>query len=624
MLENVSFGERLAKEEYHRRRDELSERLMVLQQQAKAAKMGTVILFDGWHAAGKGARISDLVVNLDPRLYSVHSIEDPVGHEGRLPFMARFWSRLGPHGTMTIFDRSYYDALSRSYVEEVREGDEGPEGVFDPAASDPAVRSALRKRAQRRVREHLDSAAAFERQLRADGYLIVRFFLHITQQEQTRRTLNLLLDPDAAWKVDSRDLGQLQHYDEYLTVFDRWLTGTPAGSTWHVVPALHKRNANVQVMSTLADEMTAALEARGFDTSRPIPAGDAPVQAEEGQGVSFLLSGTTGASSAPAGGLVVDGAAASDEKPAAEPATAEHATAEKPAADEKPAAAPAAEPVAASAQAAPAQEEPGQEGQAKEERRIDIGSAADIKSRFKLVAVPSLDQVRHDKVLSDEEYRRSLDQEQERLSDLSLTLYRRRIPLIIAYEGWDAAGKGGNIKRVAAALDARSYHVHPTSAPSSYELAHPFLWRFWTSIPRTGHVAIFDRTWYGRVMVERIEGFAKPWEWRRAFDEINEFEEDLRVWGAVLVKFWIDVSEEEQLRRFRDREQDPSRRWKITAEDWRNRAKNDLYRTCVNDMLRLTSTEYAPWTVVESDDKHYARVKALRVINEAVERRLQR
>ncbi len=588
MLNDVTFSPEMNKSVYRTQRDELSERLMVLQQQAKAAGLGSVVIFEGWHAAGKGACISDLVVNLDPRLYLVHSLQDPVGYESRMPFMARFWSRVGAHGTMTIFDRAYYDALSRSYVDEIRHVDE--------IADSRSAREALAKLARTRIEEHIESARSFERQLQADGYLVVRFFLHILKDEQSRRTINLLTDPESSWKVDERDLSQLQHYDEYYNVFDHWLSDKRMGAgRWHVVPSLYRRNANIQIMHALVDEMTEALEARGFDTSQPIPAGDGRHE--------HVVQVAVSASSATEGPEEAEGGEAGTTAKA-EPQVKDKGTGTAPTA-------PATDDV----------EKPA----GKECRRPKdvIGSAKDIKSRFKLVEVPSLDEVRHDRHLPAGTYHRTLDAEQQRLSELSLTLYRRRIPLIIAYEGWDAAGKGGNIKRVAAALDARSYHVHPISAPTSDELAHPFLWRFWTRLPRTGHVAIFDRTWYGRVLVERVEGFAKPDEWRRAYDEINEFEEDLHAWGAVLVKFWIDVSSEEQLRRFRDREQDPARRWKITDEDWRNRAKNDLYRRCVNDMLRLTSTEYAPWTVVESDDKHFARVKALKVINTAIERRLE-
>ena len=194
--------------------------------------------------------------------------------------------------------------------------------------------------------------------------------------------------------------------------------------------------------------------------------------------------------------------------------------------------------------------------------------------------------------------------------------------MLVALEGWDAAGKGGAIKRIARALDARGYRVVPSSSPTWDEKHHPFLWRYWTNLPRTGHVAIYDRTWYGRVLVERVEGFATQAEWQRAYDEINEFEWELQQWGAILVKFWVDVSSDEQLARFKARQADPAKRYKITDEDWRNREKSDLYHVCIDDMLRLTSTEYAPWQIIESDCKYYARVKALKAVNAAVEKRL--
>ena len=601
MLESVTFEGRMGGGEYRRRHEELKKRLMVLQQQAKVVGLGTVVLFEGWGCAGKGARISDLVVNLDPRLYSVHTIEDPVGHESRLPFMARFWNRLGAHGTMTIFDQAYYNALTRIYVEEVRHA--GDVGL------DADARASLRRKAKERINLHINSARAFERQLTADGYLIVKFFLHITQEEQRRRAVELMLDPSSSWKVSEHDISQLQHHGDYERAFDMWLEDAQASETgqWYVVPSLYRRNANIQIMQALADEMTAALEARGFDTSQPIPAGDARHAAQE----AWQACG--------AGSLCEDeqteGDAPDDETPCA-------ATAGEPAAGTGEQAAADAAPDGRGDAADP-QDDAGQKP-AKLRPKDIIGTTKGLRSRFKLVPVPSLDDVRHDRRLSEDEYKAQLKTEQAELADLSLQIYRRRIPLIIAYEGWDAAGKGGNIKRVAAALDARNYAVHPIAAATPDELAHPFLWRFWTQLPRTGHTAIFDRTWYGRVLVERVEGFATPAEWRRAFEEINEFEDDLHTWGAVLVKLWIDVSSDEQLRRFHDRESDPSRRWKITDDDWRNREKNDLYRICINDMLRLTSTEFAPWTVVESDDKRYARVKALKVINKAIRKRLER
>ena len=192
----------------------------------------------------------------------------------------------------------------------------------------------------------------------------------------------------------------------------------------------------------------------------------------------------------------------------------------------------------------------------------------------------------------------------------------------MVYEGWDAAGKGGNIKRVAQALDARVYSIFTSAAPTAEELKHPYLWRYWIRLPKAGHVGIYDRSWYGRVLVERVEGFASDYDWARAYDEINAFEHDLHNWGAIILKFWVHVSQEEQLERFKARMEDPSKAWKITEEDWRNRDKYSQYFEAVEDMFRLTSTKYAPWILLEGDDKLYARVKALKVINDTLEAEL--
>jgi polyphosphate:AMP phosphotransferase len=220
------------------------------------------------------------------------------------------------------------------------------------------------------------------------------------------------------------------------------------------------------------------------------------------------------------------------------------------------------------------------------------------------------------------EYRDRLKEAQKRLRKLEFECYQARLPVVIVFEGWDAAGKGGAIKRLTARLDPRGYEVIPIAAPTKAELDRHYLWRFWTRIPRDGHWAIFDRSWYGRVLVERVEGFASEEEWRRAYHEINEFERWLGQHGAVTVKLWLDISPEEQLRRFRRREQSPIRRHKIVAEDWRNRARWPAYHEAVSDMLRHTSTAHAPWTVVEANDKRWARVKVCETVVRALEAHL--
>jgi polyphosphate kinase 2 (PPK2 family) len=205
---------------------------------------------------------------------------------------------------------------------------------------------------------------------------------------------------------------------------------------------------------------------------------------------------------------------------------------------------------------------------------------------------------------------------QSELRTLQIELSERRRPIIIVYEGWDAAGKGGNIARLTARLDPRFFTVYGIGKPTQEELDRHYLWRFWTKLPGRDHLLILDRSWYGRVLVERVEGFATEDEWRRAYGEINHFEKLLVEDGTIIVKFWLHISRDEQLVRFERRLQDPAKRWKMNDEDWRNRAKWPQYETAVEDMLRETHTDIAPWVVVEGNDKRWARIKVLRTVVE--------
>jgi polyphosphate kinase 2 (PPK2 family) len=211
---------------------------------------------------------------------------------------------------------------------------------------------------------------------------------------------------------------------------------------------------------------------------------------------------------------------------------------------------------------------------------------------------------------------------QLRLRALHFRMYDRQLPVLALFEGWDAAGKGGAIKRVTETLEPRGFTVSSFSAPRGEEKTHHYLWRFWRAMPRSGHLGIFDRSYYGRVLVERVEGFCSEDEWRRAYREINEFEAHQAGFGMVIVKFWLQISREEQLRRFRDRERDPFRSYKLTPDDWRNRARWSDYTAAVEEMVARTSTRDAPWTLVEADDKHYARVKVVKTLCAAVARAL--
>ena len=217
--------------------------------------------------------------------------------------------------------------------------------------------------------------------------------------------------------------------------------------------------------------------------------------------------------------------------------------------------------------------------------------------------------------LSKQKYEAKIVKAQAKLGRLSRSPKMKKRAIVAVFEGMDAAGKGGAIRRITQAVDARQYSVIPIAAPTDEERAQPYLWRFWRHLPRLGQFAIFDRSWYGRVLVERVEAFATEDAWSRAYREINAFEEELADSGVVILKFWLAITKEEQMKRFKEREATRHKQFKITAEDWRNRRKWDDYVVAASDMIDRTSTSYAPWTVLEANDKHLARVRAIDTLN---------
>ena len=582
MLETVDLSAKdMDKGEYKAARRALMERLVVLQQQARSRGVGLVVLFEGWNGAGKGSRISDLMYNLDARATSVYVTEDldasalsrfaglRYGVDGMHPVMEQFWRALGERGTITFYDRGWYTAAVQQMLFEESREDGEPFGEGAARKAPKSVRQAAEaSRDQRRIdtlRRSLASAADFERQLTDDGYVVVKFFVHISQEAQSRRLRKLHDDPATRWRAPKSRLRQVQEYAETYRLFDNLLEGSDFSyAPWHLVAGEDKRRANIQIAQTLVDALERALAA-GEDEATAAAAAKAEANS------AGEASAVPSSSRSPEQQRAV--LAASEAQALAQAARAPHA------------------------------------------------------SRFEIVqSHPTVEGIVHTSSanpMDEAEYRAQLKRQQKRLGKLEMEMYRARIPLILMYEGWDAAGKGGNIKRVAQALDARAYTIFPSPAPTKPELMHPFLWRYWTRLPKAGHVGIYDRSWYGRVLVERVEGFASPAEWARAYDEINEFEQELVRWGAILLKFWVDVSPDEQLARFNARAADPAKQWKITDEDWRNRDKYPQYKAAVDDMFRLTSTPFAPWIVLESDDKRHARVKALKIINDALEARLR-
>lgn len=480
MLKNWMLGEKPPEDELKARLGAVREKLWAQQMCMKEHKLPVLVLMEGWGTAGKGSCTGQVIRNIDPRFFKVATLEKKTEEEERKPFLSRYFSQIPEAGKFVFLDSGWMDEVTglRLYG----------------------------KLGRREYEMRIDSIRRFERQLTDNGYLVMKFFFHISEKEQKKRIENLLKDIDTVWRVNANDKWQNKHYGKCMEVFDEYLEMTNSPSApWYVVNAKSRKWAELQVLETLTEGIDIAMQ----NKSLAVPL---------------------------------------------------------------------------------------------------------LQNVFPLVKMPKLEEIPLDVRVDDKEYKVQLEELQSHLRDLHNRLYRKQVPVIIAYEGWDAAGKGGNIKRITEALDPRGFEVHPIASPEPHEKARHYLWRFWTRLPKTGHIAIFDRTWYGRVMVERLEGFCSENDWKRAYHEINEFEKELADWGAVIIKFWVQIDKDTQLERFEMRQRTPDKQWKITEEDWRNREKWDAYEDAINEMIQKTSTAYAPWHILESVDKKYARLKALRII----------
>lgn len=466
-------------------RNELAKRQQII----KDANLPVIVILEGWGAAGKGSTLGSIIKFMDPRFFKVYNMDVITEEETRKPFLYRHAVRMPEYGQFSFFDGGVMDEVTREYLL----------GEISEEEYDTKVKSIIN----------------YERQLRDNGYLVIKFFLDVDKKTQKERLDKLLKEKNTKWRVTEYDKWQNKHYDECAKLYKKYLkaTDTPA-CPWHEIKSVDKNDVERFVANTIIASIDAAIKEPWV----------API----------------------------------------------------------------------------------------------------LEKRFKLKKVKPLSSISlKNKVLTDEEYREKLKPLQKELRELHNKLYRKKIPLIIAYEGWDAAGKGGNIKRISSALDCRGYEVFPIASPTKEEKNRHFLWRFYNRLPKTGHVAIFDRTWYGRVMVERLEGFCSENDWQRAYNEINEFEKDLTDWGAIVIKFWVQIDKDTQLERFTLRQNTPEKQWKITEEDWRNREKWDLYEGAIDEMIAKTSTSFAPWYVLESNDKKYARIKALEIVIEEIKKALE-
>ena len=490
MLELIDLGQRISKAQYQEVFPNLERELGECQRESRQAGLPVIVVFEGWDASGKGTLINRFTQTLDPRGFKVHPIFAPIENEQLHPWMWRFWEDLPKGGDWAIFDRSWYSRVLADRVEALT-----PELQW---------------------RQTYDDIRQFERQLADDGAVIVKFWLHISKEEQKQRFRRLLQKSATAWRVGKKERRQHRRYDQWIEAIEEMIDRTSTASApWTVVEATQDRFSRAKVFRTVIEAVRNALDRRKSAPKvqpSPAPAQDAP--------------------------------------------PAEHETVQD---------------------------------------RVDLSLT-----------------------LQRDAYEQQLAKLQKRLFRAEHELYLDRIPAVIVYEGWDAGGKGGNIKRLTRGLDPRGYEVVPVAAPTAEEKAHQYLWRFWRNVPKAGHITIFDRSWYGRVLVERVEGFCTEAEWKRAYEEINEFERQLAGFGTVIVKFWLQIDPEEQLRRFNERQQTPYKQWKITDEDWRNRDKRKQYEPAVAEMLERTSTTYAPWTILEANCKWHARVKALRTVVDAL------
>jgi len=490
MLKDVDLSLSMAKKEYKSQIDDLYIRIGELQRKAWKAQIPIIMVFEGWHASGMAEIINRCLLGLNPMGFKYHVTAKPTYEDLKKPLLWRFWQDIPAYGSIAIFDRSWY---SRAVIE-----------YFD------------RKGKNELFEYCVNRINVFERQLADDGYLIIKFFMHITKEEQQKRFREYEKKAIPLCVVDE-ELDYLNEYDNYLPFIDQILESTHREyAPWTIVEAEEFNHATVKVLSTAIRMMEARIDKTKNEALKPYN---------------------------------------------------------------------------------------------------DMIYSMDPSA-------PRLSQADLSQKVEKDEYEEKKDHYQERLCELQYELFKQKVPMVVVFEGWDAAGKGGNIRRIARKLDPRLYSVEPVGAPNDLEKNHHYLWRFYREIPEAGHITIFDRSWYGRVLVERVEAFSTAEQWNRSYNEINEFEEILADFGTIIVKFWLHIDKNEQLRRFQERENTSYKQWKITPDDWRNREKWDEYSEAVDEMLLKTHTIHAPWTIVEANDKRYARLKTLKTLVETIEEEL--
>ncbi len=496
MFESAELGHRIDKARFREESPALRQALLEAQYELRErGDFPVIIMLNGFDGAGRSETMNLLSSWLDPRLIQIHTrtsafADEDDDNRGR-PWLWRYWRALPPKGRIGLMYGSWYSDILFGQVN----------GHLDSETAAHRVSEVLR----------------LERQLVAEGALIIKLWLHLSREKQKKRLKALEHDPATRWRVRAQDWRHYKQYADIRRHAEHILRRTSTGEApWVIVEGEDDNYRHLTIGHVILQALRARLDAAPLTH----PRAEAPP----------LLP--------PLDGLQL------------------------------------------------------------------------------------LDTLQLDQPMGKADYQRELEHWQARLNRLTRHPDFARRALVAVFEGNDAAGKGGAIRRIATALDARAYRIVPIAAPSEDERAMPWLWRFWRQAPSHGNITIFDRSWYGRVLVERVEGFAREHEWLRAYGEINDFEHQLADAGVMVVKFWLAISHDEQLARFQAREQTGFKRFKITEEDWRNREKWLAYKDAVCDMIDRTSTQTAPWTLVEANNKHYARIKVLRTLCERLENQL--
>lgn len=468
------------------KRSELGKEFARLQRELAETDRSLLVIVDGWESSGKGYLLKDLTRELDPKLYEVEVFEEGTDEETRHHYLYRFLKRAPRRGHIAFFDRSFYYDLFSDHDFESQD------------------------------LSHLIRDIAFlEEALLNDDTLIVKFFIHHTEDEMTERIEELANHPHKHVLLSDRDYKQLNEYADFYDHFREVLEESNfERSPWTILYHDDRKANSRFALHHCIDRLREFLAA---DLQRPAPVVESNL----------------------------------------------------------------------------------------------------IDSDF------HLDRFNLEGDISDEEYDDVLEDLQVRAGDLLYQCYLEDKRIIVLYEGTDAAGKGGNIRRLTRQMDPRGFDVATISAPTKHELAHHYLWRFNEELPTKGRMTIFDRSWYGRVLVERVEEITPAYRWKEAYHEINQMEHNLDHQDILLLKYLLIIDKEEQLKRFEARAEDPDKVHKLTDEDWRNHQKFDAYQEAMTDMIHYTSTREAPWVVVSGMSKKYARVAVLKDFIKQVEEYLR-